>query len=77
MSTRDWDTLKASVYDILEEPLLREYLEEEKLKELIQTIQKEEYHLDKSTVWDAALISSLGYFLRDFSSGTQNLSTTA
>ena len=29
---RDWDTLKASVYDILEEPLLREYLEEEKLK---------------------------------------------
>ena len=74
---RDWDTLKASVYDILEEPLLREYLEEEKLKELIQTIQKEEYHLDKSTVWDAALIGSLGYFLRDFSSGTQNLSTTA
>lgn len=70
---RDWDKIKDSVYDILKEPLLRGYLNEQKLDELICTIQDHEYDLDKQTVWDATLIGSLGYFLRDYYSIKNNL----
>ncbi|HKM34424.1 MAG TPA: asparagine synthase-related protein [Lachnospiraceae bacterium] len=70
---RDWDEIKDSVYDILKEPLLREYLNGQKLDELINTIQSHEYGLDKPTVWDATLIGSLGYFLRDYHSNKNNL----
>ena len=63
---RDWDQVKDSVYDILSEPVLREYLDGEKLDKLLETIHTHEYDLDKVTVCDTALICSLGCFLRDF-----------
>lgn len=63
---RDWDNVKESVFDILNEPLLREYLDEKKLFELLEEIQEHEYALDKPLVLYVTLIGSLGYFLRDF-----------
>lgn len=61
---RDWDKIREEVFDILQEPLLREYLDENKLQALIDETKEKEHNLDKNVVARLAVISSLGYFLR-------------
>lgn len=60
----DWDKIKDQVYDILNEPLLNQYLSVEKRNALIEEVEKKEYSMDKNLVARVAVISSLGYFLR-------------
>lgn len=61
---RDWDNIKEDIFDILQEPLLRRYLDEDKLDALIAEVKEKEYNMDKNIVARTAVITSLGYFLR-------------
>ena len=61
---RDWDKIRDEVYDILKNPSLNAFLDNKKLQALVETIEANEYHLDKDTVAKMAVISSLGYFLK-------------
>lgn len=62
---RDWERIKEETYDILNEPLLREYLDEKELDILIKDLHENEGKLTTNPVCAAAQIASLGYFLRD------------
>ncbi len=63
---RDWDGIKNSVREALEEPTLREYIKEEEIASLLEYIDNHEYHFDKSITIQMAVIASLGYFLKTF-----------
>ena len=66
---RDWDKIKNQVLEILNEPLLLEYLDKKKIDDLIHTISQNEYNLDKTMVAEATVIGALGYFLRHHAGG--------
>lgn len=61
---RDWEEIKDKVYTILEEPDLREYLDTEKVQKLLDEVKANEGALGKDVVAKAAVISSLGCFLK-------------
>lgn len=61
---RDWNSIKEQVNDILQEPLLMKYLDEEKLNALRNEVKEKEYHMDRNLVARITIIASLGYFLR-------------
>lgn len=61
---RDWDKIKEQVYDILQEPLLIQYLDRDKLNALLDEIRENEYQMSRNLVARMTVISSLGYFLR-------------
>ena len=61
---RDWNEIKDDVYEILDEPMLEEFLDEDKLKALINEAKEKEYNMDKNIVARLAVISALGCFLR-------------
>lgn len=60
---RDWNKIRDDVNCLLSNPKLLEYLDGEKLQKLLQEIKANEYHLDKTVVAEAAVISSLSSFL--------------
>lgn len=60
---RDWDKIRGDVNRLLSNPLLSEYLDENKLQRLRREIKANEYHLDKTIVAEAAVLSSLSSFL--------------
>ncbi len=60
---RDWDVILDDVYRLLNNPKLLEYVDKNKLHRLISQIKASEYHLDKTVVAEAAVISSLSAFL--------------
>ena len=61
---RDWDGIKDRVYNILQEPIVSEYLDEAKVQALIEEVRENEYHMDKGLVARLAVISSLAFFLK-------------
>lgn len=61
---RDWANIRDKVFDMLDEPMLRDYFDDAKLKELAASMKACEGELDGSDVAKAAVISSLSCFLR-------------
>ena len=61
---RDWDELKEEVFNILNDPALREYLEDDKLREFVEEAKEKEQTMDKYVVAKLAVLTSLGYFLK-------------
>lgn len=62
---KDWDMLKNSVYDVLSDPILANYLDSTAINELIDKMHSTEYNFDKPTACHVAILTSLAYFLRD------------
>lgn len=63
---RDWDKLKEDAFDILSEPMLREYLDGEKIDELIERLKKAQGDISEYDACDISQLGALGYFLRDY-----------
>ena len=61
---RDWDELKEEVFSIINDPALREYLEDDKLREFVDKVKGKEQAMDKYVVAKLAVLTSLGYFLK-------------
>jgi len=61
---RDWERIKDTIFCALEEPLLLEYLDAEKIQQLRNDIGMHEGNLSKAMVSKMALICSLSCFLR-------------
>lgn len=62
---RDWEQIKGVVYDILEEPLLEQYLDKEELENLKKSLRDNEHNLNVNDACAATQIGSLGFFLRE------------
>ena len=60
---RDWDVIRDDVNRLLNNSELLEYVDKNKLQRLLDEINANEYHLDKTVVAEAAVISSLSAFL--------------
>ncbi|MBR6536731.1 MAG: hypothetical protein IKT67_05975 [Lachnospiraceae bacterium] len=66
---RDWDSIREEVFRLLENPKLKEYLDEHKIAALIDELKQKEYKLEKSDVAKAAVIASLSAFLNQVENG--------
>lgn len=60
---RDWQKIKDKVLWLIGNPQLREYLDWEKLENLLQRLSEDENCTDEVMVAEAAVISSLSAFL--------------
>lgn len=60
---RDWHIIQDNVFNLLENPELLEYLDQDKLQGLIDEIRCNQSALDKNAVAKAAIIASLSAFL--------------
>jgi len=60
----DWKEIKEETMNVLREPLLKEYLNEDPIQQLIDDIVEHDDHLDRVTVWSMTSIAALSYFLR-------------
>lgn len=60
---RDWEKIKDKVYELLGNPVLLHYLDENKLKELMEKVKENRGALDKALVAEIAVLSSLSAFL--------------
>ena len=66
---RDWDSIREDVFRLLENPKLKEFLDEHKIAALIDELKQKEYKLEKSDVAKAAVIASLSAFLNQVENG--------
>ena len=66
---RDWDKNKDQIIKNLNEPLLKQYLDEKKITNLINEVNEaaKTHSLDKMQCIKLTLVASLGGFLRDYS----------
>lgn len=60
---RDWDSIRGEVMRLLQNPELLEYMDNARLQKLLDEIEANAYHFDKTTVAKAAVVSSLSSFL--------------
>lgn len=60
---RDWDTIKDEVYRLLQNPMLSDYMDKEKIQNLIDEIKRNEKQLDKTMVAKAVVVGALSEFL--------------
>lgn len=65
---RDWDTIKDEVERLLHNPALLEYMDEDKLQQLLHEIKSLE-PLDKTVIAKAAVVASLSAYLNVYQSG--------
>lgn len=63
---RDWNKIREEVFEIIKEQKLLKYFDKEKLQQLLDEAENKEYSMDKDIVARLAVISSLGYFLKNF-----------
>lgn len=60
----DWDKIKDEVYSLLNEPLLKEYLNEEVIASIIKRVSESNGKLDSITAWEMVNLTELSYYLR-------------
>lgn len=65
-SNKYWDEIKDSLYANLNAKELDEYLERQKIEKLIEEIKEKEYNNEKPTLNTAALLNTLGCYLRNY-----------
>lgn len=63
---KKWDLMKADVLKLLEEGALRDYLDDDKLKDLSNVLKNSNGELDSGDIAKAAVICSLSCFLKNF-----------